>query len=282
MKYFLLLFVFAANNATAQLSQLEFNKRFVECEDRWVAFQKGRDSTQAYGFIYIDTQAGLTFNYEGSFTISPDGKFIPKKMEKGMYKVRLQPNNVQVALIPEERFAELQIAAVPEWLHIYKSDTASAAHFYRWGFMYNGWGECAKALGFLKRAETMDANFKGLAVELAYSYNCLQQYDLAIKVLQKALEAAPTDAYVNKELVFALAQSGDPDKAAIACEQAMEICEDKTYDGENCYNVLQSYYHKKDKGGFSKWLPLAKQLTEGKKMFEDNIRKMETQMGVKN
>lgn len=275
----LLLFLSVGSSVYAQADGLVYDKRFVECEDRWVAFQKGRDSTHAFGFIYVDAQAGLTFNYEGSFTVGPDGKFIAKKMEDSQYKVRLQPNKVLVAFIPENRFAELRIQAVPDWLRYYKTDTSSVAHFYRWGFMYNGWGECAKALEFLKKAEAMDADFKGLAVELAYSYNCLNNFEKAIAVLQRALKATPTDAYVNKELVFAYAQSGDTEKAAAACEQAMKVCEDKTYDGENCYNVLHGYYLKKDKAGFSKWLQQTKTLVKGNKQFEDNIKTMEKQMG---
>jgi hypothetical protein len=59
--------------STAGQNPLGFNKRFVESEDKWVAFEMDKDSAYSYGFIYIDPQAGLTFNSEGSFTISSSG-----------------------------------------------------------------------------------------------------------------------------------------------------------------------------------------------------------------
>ena len=75
----------------------------MESEDRWVAFQMDKDSSYIYGFIYIDAQAELTFNYEGNFRISEAGSFIPKKIDSTNFKVRLEPNNVKVAFIPENR-----------------------------------------------------------------------------------------------------------------------------------------------------------------------------------
>ncbi len=55
MKY-LFFVLFVSIQAKGQ-TLLNFNKRFVESEDRWVAFQIDKDSTFTYGFIYIDEQA---------------------------------------------------------------------------------------------------------------------------------------------------------------------------------------------------------------------------------
>ena len=253
MKQFLFIIFLFVTKLNAQ-TLLKFDKRFVQSEDKWVAFQKDKDSSHSYGFIYIDAQAGLTLNYEGTFKITPTGEFIPKKLDSANMKVRLKPNNVLVAFIPENKFQELKIDAIPEWLKFYKTDTNSVARLYRWGYMYNGWNECAKALTFLEKAETIDPNYKGLAVELAYSYNCLGQYDNAISVLQTALKNNPTDAYTNKELVYAQIKSGQLDKASESCKNAIAICTDQKYNGENCYNLLHEYYLKKDKENFSLWL----------------------------
>src|SRR5690606_38500175 len=114
MKHLLLLF-FIVTNLNAQ-STLDFNKRFVESEDKWVAFQKNEEDSYAYGFIYIDEDAGLTLNYEGTFTITQNGEFIPTKFNNSSMKVRLEPNDVLVAVIPKEKFKELKIEAVPDWL----------------------------------------------------------------------------------------------------------------------------------------------------------------------
>jgi len=276
MKYVLILLTFFTSTLHAQ-NILKFDKRFVESEDKWVAFQKGKD-TLGYGFIYIDAQAGLTLNYEGNFIISEDGTFIPKKLNNTGIKVRLQPNQVRVAFIPENKFSELQIPAVPEWLKIYKGDTTSVERLYRWGFLYNGWNECAKALVYLEKARKINPQFKGLPVELAFSYNCLNQFDKAIPVLQNALETNPADAYINKELIYAQIKSGQLDKAAESCKKALAVCTDKTYNGENCYNLLHSYYQLKDKANFNAWLAETKKWTASNASLTRSIQTMEDEL----
>ena len=257
---------------------LKFDKRFVESEDKWVAFQMDKDSSYAYGFIYIDGLAGLTLNYEGNFKISQTGTYIPKKLDSANVKVRLQPNRVRVAFIPSDKFGELKISAIPEWLKYYKTDTASVERLYRWGFMYNGWDECAKALTYLEKAQKINPQFKGLSVELAFSYNCLGEFDKAILVLQNALETNPIDAYINKELIYAQIKSGQLDKASESCKKAIKICTDKAYNGENCYNLLHSYFEVKDKTNFNLWLAETKKWTASNAKLTGSIKSMEEEL----
>ena len=275
MKQLLLLIFLFATKLNAQ-SILNFDKRFVQSEDHWVAFQPDKDSSYAYGFIYIDEQAGLTLNYEGNFKMLATGEFVPKKLDSAGLKVRLEPNNVLVAFIPESKFQELKIPAVPDWLKYYKTDTNSVARFYQWGFTYNGWNECAKALTYLQKAQKIDPEYKGLLVELAYSYNCLGQYDSAISVLIDALKANPRDAYTNKELIYAEIKSGQLDKASESCKKAIAVCTDTKYNGENCYNLLNTYFVKKDKDNFNLWL------SETKKWNADDANLMKNIMAMEN
>ena len=125
MKYSLFI-IFALFTSTLKAqSSLQFDKLFIDSEDKWVAFQIDKDSSYAYGFIYVDEVAGLTLNHEGNFKVSKIGNFTPKKLESTSIKVRLQPNNVRVAYVPESKFKELNISATPEWLKYYKTDTLS-------------------------------------------------------------------------------------------------------------------------------------------------------------
>ena len=275
MKYLLLLSLFFGTQAKAQ-SGLKFDKRFVESEDKWVAFKADKDSTYPFGFIYIDAQAGLTLNYEGTFSIAPDGKFMVKKPDNTNTKIRLTPNNVLVAFIPEGKFKELEISPMPDWLKHYKTDTNSINRLYNWGYMYNGWGECAKALTFLEKAKTIDPKFKGLIVELSYSYNCLAQYSKAEALLEEEIKINPENAYVNKEYIYTLSKNNKIDKAATQFELSLKTIKDNTYNAENCYNILQSYYNLKDKVNFSKWYKILqtqpinnKQITQ----YVDNMKK---------
>jgi tetratricopeptide (TPR) repeat protein len=274
MKYLFIILTLTVTNLKAQ-TNLKFDKRFVESEDKWVAFQMDKDSSYAYGFIYIDAQAGLTLNYEGNFNITPTGVYVPKKLDSTNMKVRLQPNNVRVALIPDNKFNELKISAIPEWLKYYKTDTASVERLYRWGYMYNGWDECAKALTYLERAEKINPKYKGLAVELSFSYNCLKQYDKAELILEDEIKTNSSDAYVNKEYIYALTKNSNIDKAVNQFETSIKVLQDKQYNAENCFNILQYYYKQKDKVNFSKWYNLLQSQPNENKMitqYADNMK----------
>jgi tetratricopeptide (TPR) repeat protein len=201
MKNILLTISFLSTFNCFSQDKLIFNTKFVQSEDKWVAFEADSIGSHNFGFIYIDSQAGLTFDYTGSFKIEANGKFILKKKElEGSMKVRLEPNNKLVAIIPESHFSELEISKFPSWLKYYKEDENSIERLYKWGYMYNGWGECAKALEFLEKANRINPDYKGLRVELGFSYNCLNQSQKAIVILEEAIKHEPNDAYIYKEL----------------------------------------------------------------------------------
>ena len=277
MKYLLFLLPLVWTSLKAQNS-LEFKYRFTESENKWVAIRTDKDTVLNFGFIYIDASAGLTLNYEGTFTVSKDGKFIPKKMDNVEMKYRLKPNNVKVAFIPSTKYNELGITEYPDWLKIYLGDTTSIGHLYRWGFLYNGYDECAKALTYLERAQKIDPKFKGLEVELAFSYNCLSQFDKAILVLQNALVTNPTDAYFYKELIYAQIKSGQLDNAAESCKKALLICTNKIHNGEMCYNLLHEYYIKKDKKNFKLWVDETRKWNSSKVELINSIKTMEEEL----
>jgi tetratricopeptide (TPR) repeat protein len=253
---------------------LRFDKRFVESEDKWVAFEMDKDSSYAYGFIYIDPQAGLTLQSEGSFRISPTGEFISKKLDLNM-KVRLQPNQVKVAFIPEDKLPELKVSAVPDWLGAYKKDTASVERLYNWGFMYNAWGLSSKALTYLERAYKIEPKFEGLEVELGYSYNALGRYVEAITVLKSALQTNPGSCYLFKELSYAQANLGTLNEAAETCKKGITACSSKSMKAEIAYNMAYQYYKINDQKGFNTWVKETKKWAEKGDAFTTNIIKMQ-------
>ncbi|HRV55482.1 MAG: hypothetical protein R2802_07635 [Flavobacteriaceae bacterium] len=273
MKYLLFLLVLIATKLNAQ-SNLEFNKRFVESEDKWVAFQQDENDSHPYGFIYIDSDAGLTLNYQGTFKITATGEFIPTKLDSTSIKVRLKPNNVLVAFIPENKFSELKIDSIPNWLKYYKTDEESIERLYKWGYMYNGWNECKKALTFLEKAEKINPKYKGLAVELAFSYNCLKQYDKAEHILEEDIRINSSDAYVSKEYIFTLTKNNKINLAIQQYNTAKKTILDKQYDAENCFNILQYFYVQKDNEDFNKWYEELSKLDIQNKMIRDYADRM--------
>ena len=273
---FLLLFVglFYCAAANAQVN-LKFDKRFVECEDRWVAFQQDEDSSYAYGFIYIDAQAGLTMNYEGKFTVSREGMFVPKKLDSVGVKYRLEANQVRVALVPESKFSELKIAAAPDWLKYYKNDTGSVDRLFRWGFLYNSWDECGKALTYLERAQQVNPKYKGLEFELAFAYNALKQYEKAKSVLESALKTSPDECYLYRELSLAEMNLDDLSGAADVARTGLNICTDNEVKGEIAFNLAYQYYKRKDIDNFRNWIKQAKKWGSANDQIMENANKME-------
>lgn len=275
---FTLLTIISTFNIFAQ-EKLNFDKRFVQSEDKWVAFKPDSLSSYNFGFIYIDPEAGLTLDYAGSFTIDNNGKFIHKKREvESSMKYRLEANNVLVAFIPESKFSELNIKKTPDWLKYYKKDENSIERLYNWGYMYNGWNECEKALEFLEKAKKINPDHKGLRVELAFSYNCLKRYQDAISILEDALKSNPLDAYVNKELIFAQTKIGKLKEAENVCRKVVRDCPDKTYNAENAYNILQAYYIKKEVKKFNDWLAESNSYLSSDERFKSLAEKMKVEL----
>lgn len=270
----ILLTLFFVQFLTAQKA-LVFDKKYIDCEDKWVSFPMSKDSIYYYGFIYIDTQAGLTFHLKGDFKIDSKGDFIANIVDsKSFTKMRLQPNNTLIALIPENRFESLKVSKIPDWLDMYRKDENSAVRLFRKGFVYNEWNACKQALGFLEKAKKADPSCKGLTTELAFSYNCLGQYSEAIKELRESLKVNPEDAYTNKELIFAQTKIGNIDEAIVSFKNAVKICKDTTYHSENAYQVLEGYFFKKDIPNFEKWLAENHDLLNKYKRFSPIIDKM--------
>ena len=253
MRFLFLLLVFCTNIANAQ-TDLNFNKRYVESEDHWVVLPQSSDGSYIYGYIYIDEQAGLTLFYEGTFTVASTGTFIPVKLDSTSLRARLEPNNVRVAFIPESRYKELRIAAVPEWLKFYKEDTGTVQRLFRWGYFYNSWGEYGKAFTFLEKAQKIDPEYKGLELELAFTYNALEQYGKAEAVMESAIQTNPDECLFYRELSFAQMHINELEKAAKTYGISLSKCTDDGVKSEIAYNLTYQYYKRKDADGFRKWV----------------------------
>lgn len=276
MNYLTLLFLLFVTGSHAQTA-LKFDKRFIDCEDKWVVFRPDKDGVYSYGFVYIDEQAGLTQEVGSKFTIAKDGTYVrlPQALDSTSIKVRLEPSQVRVALLPPAALASLKINATPEWLHFYKTDTVSAKHMFRRGFLCNAWDEPAKALPYLQRAQQIDPTFSGLAPELAYTYNALQQYDKAVPVAVSGLAASPSDCYAYKELSYAQLKLGQLNDAATTYQKSISRCTSKEMKSEIAFNIAGHYYHAKDRAKFDQWARETKKWATKGDQFTTNLASME-------
>lgn len=277
MKYFALIFILFTLNLNAQ-NVLKFDKKNVQCEDKWIAHQMEKDSTYIYGFIYIDPEAGLTFDYGGKFKINASGKFMKQPEEStSSLKVRLSPNRILIAEIPESKFAELGVEQFPTWLENYKTGEDSAKSLYKKGYRYNEWGEYQKALISLEKADKIDPNYEGLQTEMAYSYNALEEFEKAEKALEKALAVTPNDCYTLKELAYTYKHMKLLEKSAEVYNKMALVCKNKNSVQETAYNLAGEYYRLKDKKNFKKWSKEARKWT-GENKYTQSLDLMEKEL----
>lgn len=279
MRYVLLFFLpFAAGLASAQ--DLAFNKLVTESENRWVAFPPRNDTSgYSFGFVYIDSMAGLTLQFTGTFK-SVNGRYVPSYPFKDQsVKMRMSQSRAQVAWIDPARFSELDVPAVPDWLKYYEGNPNATAHLWRWGYLYNEYEQPRIALGFLRRALAQDSAFKGLAEEAAFSYNALQEYDSAI-VLLAHYPPAQRNCYVSKELAFAYEHKHDLAGSARVYHEAEANCKDPQFLAEMAYNLTVTYYEQKDKKGFATWAAELRRWlgAASDDRFGKNLRVMETRL----
>jgi len=195
------------------------------------------DSTYHYGFIYIDEQAGFTYQLGSTFIIDTNNKYLPEKIDTTfMAKYRIEPNWKDVAIIPNEKLVELKLPKTPEWLKFYKINEESVSYLKNIGFYYNHVGACDLALEVLKKAYQMEPHYEGLEFELAYAYNAIKQYDKAISVLKKAIENDKNDFYFYRELGYAYKNTNKIDQAEKTYRKGIKISKNKFEKSEMAVN----------------------------------------------
>ncbi|RZJ73284.1 tetratricopeptide repeat protein [Flavobacterium sp.] len=275
MSFFGLLFC----NVHAQ-NPLVFNKTNLQSEDKWVVYPTKVEGTYAFGFIFIDPKDGLIFAFEDTFKIDGNGKFerIPSARipNSGRAIVKIQPDETQLAEIPELKFEELGIDKTPKWLVKFKEGENTAAYHYRRGYLFNEWKQFDKALTYLETADKLDPKYKGLQTELAFSYNALGKHDKAEAALKKAIKLDPNDCYALKELAYTY---NSTDKLAKAEEiyKTMKNCEGQKYLMETAQNLAYRYFEKKDKKNFDKWASETRKYDTNPQYLK-NVDEMEKQL----
>ncbi|MGB1314191.1 MAG: tetratricopeptide repeat protein [Bizionia paragorgiae] len=241
-------------------ASLKFDTQYFNAVDKWVAFpKKDTDSTYAYGFIYLDNQAGFTFNYETQFQIKEHNlKSIPKDATVGYAKYRLEPNTSLVAVLNKKQISDLKLPEQPEWLSIYKAGSNEVSYLKNEGFHFNHVGACHLALKPLLKAYGIQPHFDGLEFELAYAYNHLGQFKEAIPVLEKAIENNPKNFYFYRELGFSLVNLNNIEDAEKTYLIGIKKSDNDFEKSEMAVNMAQAYFKLKNKQKFDEWAQLTR------------------------
>lgn len=204
MKLKLLILAFVALPylmAFADDLNLKYNKKYYECEDKWVIFKTTKSNEYFYGFVYIDESAGFSMRESAEFRTSYLGSINKCINEDSTidFTFRLANNDAEFAIMPDDIRERLELPAIPECLNIYKSSKYTLRTLINKGFYYNLAGASKLALPFLEKAYGIDPHVKQLEFELGYAYNSLQQYDKALNILNDAIKYDSNNYYLYKE-----------------------------------------------------------------------------------
>jgi len=267
-----LFIIFLSFTITITLAQsktpdtLQFNKRASRSVNQWVVFPKAPNNPKyAYGFIYMDATAGITFHLAGNFTIAKNGTYLVDsaaraKLMNSMYKVRLAPNTKLVSFLPRSHYSDLSITGDPDWLKIYQRDTTTLTYNVTMGKHLNTMNDCEYAITYLLKTYKVQPHTPGVEFELAYAYNVLGRYDGAINVLVLAIKNDNTNVLLIKELGYSYLQQKNIDKAIEVYKDGITACgeghaNEKT---EMAMNIASGYKYQKNDDLAKEWYIKAK------------------------
>ncbi len=261
MKKILLLAVLWSGYCFGQ--DLNFDTRFFDAVDKWVAFEKNGDQKEyGYGFIYIDEDAGFTFDYTSDFKITDEGfENIPREFQ-GMFKSRLTANTANVHILTDRQIAQLQLPAQPEWLEVYKRNENELSYLVKIGSSYNHVGASINALKPLSQVYAVNPHYEGVEFELAYAYNATENYEKAFEVLTKAIGKDPKNFLFFKELGFASLRMGKIEKAEETYKKGIALSNDNQQKSEMAFNLTHSYFLSKNKSKFDEWEKVTRKYME--------------------
>lgn len=270
MRKNLFLFLFFSTFCFGQ--DLKFETPFYDAVDHWVAFNKTEtDSAYILGFLYIDEQAGFTFDYHTRFKQTDKGlEKLPTSLNRSL-KARLHQNTADVYVLTQKQLAELELPAEPDWLKFYKPNEDKNEYLVNIGFHFNHVGASKNAIAPLLKAYAKDPHFRQLEFELSYAYNATGAYKEAIEILDKALQNDPKNFWYFKELGFAHKKLGDIETAEKIYTKGIALSNNDEQKAEMAYNMAQSYFETKNKPKFEEWNRLTRKYAKKNSIFTEYL-----------
>lgn len=268
-----LLLIFNLGYSQDKAEDLKFDTKFFNAIDKYVVFpKKEKDSAYAYGFIYIDQSAGITFKYFGTIKLN-NGTFISseKNPEYQMMIYRLDGNTSNVYILNESQIKSLELSNNPEWLKIYKSDENTAEYMKNVGNKLNRVGGSETALNYLEKAYIIEPHLVGLEFELAFAYNALKQFDKAIPVLENAIKNDSNNFLFYKELGYSHKFSGKVDEAEKTYKKGIKISSNDNIKAEMALNMTHTYFELKNRIKFDEWAKLTREYSKPDSQFSKYI-----------
>ncbi len=241
MKLLFCLLVLCSIGLMAQYP-LKFDKRLLDCENKWIAYPADSDGFYRFGFVYLDNFAGLTFKPMGLFKLENDS-FKGKKINEQI--ARIYPSKDLVAIIPADKFDELDLVETPKWLSFFKNE-AYIDRLFRLGYIHNQWEEYKKAINYLDKVYARDDRYPGLHTQIAIAEKRNGFTHLKAGYIRGYCDA-------DKEMVSNLISARKIKQAENTYYTSLFDCPDELKKAEMAYIIAFQYYKTKDIEKFKKW-----------------------------
>ncbi len=268
--FLIISFVFAAFFGNAQV--LSFDQKFYDALDKWVVFEgTGNPKKHLVGFVYLDEQAGISFRHHASLLEREGGIILVDPITDAIIAARLDSRTVDLAILSDKQLQELKLPKEPNWLSVYKVNEQTDKYQVAKGRAYNAAGVIDLALPILLKVYEKNPHLEGLEFELAYAYNHIGSFYKAVVVLNKAIENDPDNFWYYRELGFSFKHLNNLKEAERIYLKGIDLSNDNYQKAEMAINMVQSFFHVKDRKKFDEWVSILKKYADEDSQFLDYI-----------
>ncbi|MEL1242655.1 hypothetical protein AAEO56_00160 [Flavobacterium sp. DGU11] len=273
----LLCCITALHSINAQESLLQFDKKYYECENKWVALPlTEKDTAYMIGVVYLDEQAGFTFGYEGKMTITDKYRSHIESPRTNRMIYRIPEEYTQMAIIPDAKVQEMNLPTEPDWLPIYRKGEDEVQSQVKRGFHFNHIGGSLQAIPILLKAYAKEPHAEGLEFELAYAYNAIEQPAKAIEVLEKAIKNDPKNYMFYRELGYSYILADKFGDAEKTYKKGIAMSDNAYQQAEMAFNMAGAYYRLKDKKKFDEWVAITRKYAKEDTIYFKNLLLLES------
>jgi hypothetical protein len=272
MKYLLILLLLCAIGAKAQ-NGLTFDKRLLDCEDKWIAVSLDSESKYAYGFVYLDYSAGLTFDLYGSFTVD-SGAYKPKIVN--IKRSRITPTEVKVAIIPTERLKELAVEEFPTKYKNYAGNNNRNYRYIKFIQIFNNWKEYNMASKYVLALSETERGSPSYIEEDPTDKNKKIRKTFEITTANFGRYAKKEEVY--KRDIFTFTQANKMEEAEQAYLHALIYCSNEASKADMAYNITYQYYKNSNREKFDFWCKEINRWIIPEDIYADKIKMMASKL----
>jgi tetratricopeptide (TPR) repeat protein len=221
------------------------------CENRWFAAE-GTSGKLFLGYLYIDPEAGFTFEHYGDFRIDGGQATVVKSdlRDKARLIVRVTNNFPARCLTPTQATA-LGLEPNPAWMKFYEDKRAPGEHHANWAYFYNHIGASEIALEHVSKALAAGESSESLAFEHAFALNVLSRFDEVVALLTPNVSRTKSGDLVA-ELAYAHLMLAKFEEAIGLYSRAIDLGSSRRW--EFATNIAGAYERLGDTRKRDEWL----------------------------